>query len=137
MDFKQIQTIIRDFEKSTLTSLEIEAEGFKISLKKQGAETVVSMPKQQATKGNEAEEVVYTVATVRSPLVGTYYASASPDKKPFVKVGDKVKKGQTVCIIEAMKIMNEIPAPMDGEIEKILVFNGDAVGYDQVIMVIS
>ncbi len=72
-----------------------------------------------------------------SPMVGTFYAQSSPDKPPFVKVGDKVKKGQTICIIEAMKLMNEIESEHDGEIVKILVGNEEMVEYGQPLFLIK
>jgi len=72
-----------------------------------------------------------------SPMVGTYYCQPSPDKAPFVKVGDKVKKGQTLCIIEAMKLMNEIESEHDGEIVKILINNEDMVEYGQPLFLIK
>ncbi len=75
--------------------------------------------------------------TVRSPIVGTYYSSPSPDKPPFVQVGQKVKKGDIIMIIESMKIMNEIPSPTDGTVKKLLVRSGDAVEFDQPVMIIG
>ena len=67
---------------------------------------------------------------IKAPLVGTFYTAAGPESEPFVKVGDQVKKGQTVCILEAMKMMSEIPAPMDCVIEEVLLENGSLAGYD-------
>ena len=74
---------------------------------------------------------------VKSPIVGTYYRSPSPDKPPFVKVGDKVKKGDVIMIIESMKLMNEVQSEFDGVVERILVTDGQAVEYDQPIMIIK
>ena len=74
---------------------------------------------------------------VKSPIVGTYYQSPSPDKPPFVKVGDKVKKGDVIMIIESMKLMNEIQSDFDGVVDRILVSDGQAVEYDQPIMIIK
>lgn len=74
---------------------------------------------------------------VKSPIVGTYYRSPSPDKPPFVKVGDKVKKGDVIMIIESMKLMNEVQSEFDGVVERILVSDGQAVEYDQPIMIIK
>ena len=70
-------------------------------------------------------------SVIKAPLVGTFYAAASPEAEPFVKAGDTVKKNDTVCIIEAMKMMSEVPAPCDCVIEEVLVSNGDLIGYDQ------
>lgn len=74
---------------------------------------------------------------VKSPIVGTFYAAPSPDKAPFVKVGDTVKKGDVIMIIESMKLMNEVQSDFDGTVAEILVNNGDAVEFDQPIMVIK
>ena len=74
---------------------------------------------------------------VKSPIVGTFYQSPSPDKPPFVKVGDKVKKGDVIMIIESMKLMNEIQSDFDGVVDRILVSDGQAVEYDQPIMIIK
>lgn len=87
----------------------------------------VAEPVQQETDGN----------VVKSPIVGTFYQSPSPDKPPFVKVGDKVKKGDVIMIIESMKLMNEVQSEFDGTVEKILVSDGQAVEYDQPIMIIK
>ena len=74
---------------------------------------------------------------IKSPLVGTFYASPTINGNPYVEVGQPVKKGQVVCIIEAMKIMNEITSPYDGVLKEVLIKNGDVVGYDDSIMVIE
>lgn len=90
----------------------------------------VSVPvetKSEAISGN----------VVKSPIVGTFYAAPSPEKPAFVKVGDKVKKGDVIMIIESMKLMNEVTSDFDGVVEKILVSDGQAVEYDQPIMIIK
>jgi len=74
---------------------------------------------------------------VKAPLVGTYYAAPSPDQKPFVQVGDTVKKGDVILIIESMKLMNEVQSDFDGVVKEILVQNGDGVEYDQPLMIIA
>ena len=74
---------------------------------------------------------------VKSPIVGTFYAAPSPDKPPFVRVGDKVKKGDVIMIIESMKLMNEIQSDFDGTVDRILVSDGQAVEYDQPVMIIK
>jgi acetyl-CoA carboxylase biotin carboxyl carrier protein len=149
MDYKKIQGFIKYFESSKLTTLSIEDGKFKISLSKlQSApvgETKVSsslpIVPPQPTSGPlpnvpKSVEDNSVLKSVLSPLVGTYYSASSPTADPFVKVGQKVNKGQPVCIIEAMKIMNEITAPFSGVIEKINVKNGDVLGFNQTIMVI-
>jgi acetyl-CoA carboxylase biotin carboxyl carrier protein len=90
-------------------------------------------PKAQTNVANKPTEDVL-LKDVTSPLVGTYYAASSPTTEPFVKVGQRVNKGQTVCIVEAMKIMNEIASPFSGVVEKINCKNGDVVGFNQVII---
>ena len=87
-------------------------------------------PEKKADTAPEGE-------AVKAPVVGTYYSSPAPDKPPFVQVGQKVKRGDVIMIIESMKIMNEIPSPVDGVVKKLLVKNGDAVEYDQPVMIIG
>jgi acetyl-CoA carboxylase biotin carboxyl carrier protein len=89
-------------------------------------------PKQQTNTANKATEDVL-LKEVPSPLVGTFYAASSPNAEPFVKVGQTIAKGQTICIIEAMKIMNEIVSPYAGVVEKINFRNGDVVGFNAAI----
>lgn len=138
MDYKQIQVIIKDFEKSSLANMELEFDNVKIKLSKNNTNvqpiTQVSMPKIETPIKEEKNKIGYEV---KSPLVGTYYASNSPDAEPFVKVGKHVNKGDILCIIEAMKIMNEITAPVSGKIIAIDVANGEAIGFEQVLMLID
>jgi len=133
MEFKQIQNLIKDFEKSSLTNLELEFDGFKIKLSKNNFREVIE--EVRCEEGNKEEKS--SGLEIRSPLVGTFYRASGPNKKPFVEVGDKVAIGQTLCIIEAMKIMNEINSPVAGVIESINASNGTAVGFDQILMVIN
>lgn len=150
MDYKKIQGFIKYFESSKLTTLSIEDGKFKISLSKLNTPSAVEIKPQPTavlpspnstnnqttsplTKSNEDTSGLKPLV---SPLVGTYYSASSPTAEPFVKVGQKVNKGQAVCIIEAMKIMNEITAPFSGVVEKIHVKNGDVLGFNQPIMVI-
>lgn len=133
MDFKQIQNIIKDFENSNITNLEIELDNFKIKLVK-NATSIIEEPQTLKVKKEEVDSEVYQV---KSPLVGTFYVAKSPKDEPFVSIGQKVNKGDTLCIIEAMKIMNEITAPVAGEIRDILVKNGEAVGFDEVLFTIK
>lgn len=138
MDYKEIKQLMDDMGESKLDSLEIEfPEGIKISMTKNVKEQLV-MP-----KGNETikEKEVYeqnkynvdfieeNLKIVKSPMVGTFYSSSSPDKDSFVKIGEKVHKGQVLCIVEAMKLMNEIESEFDGEIVEICVNNNDIVEY--------
>ena len=151
MEYKDIKKLIDDMGESKIDELEIEfPEGVKISMKKNTKKEVVieraepprtvieaSAPmtvpvvsqKQENSLVNVEEKVEENYKIIKSPMVGTFYASSSPDKDPYVKVGDKVKKGQVVCIVEAMKLMNEIESEFDGEILEICVNNQDMVEY--------
>lgn len=142
MNMKDIMQLIKDFEGSSLASLELEFENIKIKLTKQDShaqslqpQVSISQPAVnpvQLTKDSTSHFCI----PVKSPLVGTYYASATPNGEPFVSVGQFIKKGDTVCIVEAMKIMNEITSPVSGIVERIDVKNGQVVGYDQVLITI-
>ncbi|SFW37158.1 acetyl-CoA carboxylase biotin carboxyl carrier protein [Ruminococcus flavefaciens] len=100
------------------------------------AQTAVSVESAlSASEASMAEEVSGKI--VKSPIVGTFYSAPSPDKPPFVKTGDEVKKGDVIMIIESMKLMNEIQSEYDGVVEQILVSDGQAVEFDQPIMVIK
>ena len=147
MKLNDIKSIIKDFEASTLTVLELETDQVKLRLSKnkenekqdivqtdKGTETVVSTEVQTAAP--QKQNVTNNELTIKSPLVGTFYEAPSPEAKPFVQVGDNVKKGQVVCIVEAMKIMNEITSTVDGKIEKINFKNGDVVGFDDVLFTV-
>lgn len=149
MDLKKVQDLIKYFESSKLTTLSMEDGNFKLSLSKlkeapvQEAKTVVVNepkmlppevnPKAQTNVANKPT-IDILLKDVTSPLVGTFYAASSPTAEPFVKIGSRVNKGQTICIVEAMKIMNEIASPYAGVVEKINCKNGDVVGFNQVII---
>jgi len=143
MKYTDVQKLIKDFESSTLTTLELEIEDIKVKMSKNvGASqplassiSPIAPVIEKQTPEKQPEKAVGIA--VKSPLVGTYYSSASPEASAFVRVGDKVKKGDTLCIIEAMKIMNEISAPVSGVITSIEAKNGDTIGYDQVLMKID
>jgi len=148
MKLNDIRSIIKDFESSTLTVLELETENVKLRLsknKENNVETVIHAPElNEATQSVVAPQPQPTPTpivnvndqSIKSPLVGTFYESSSPDADPFVKVGDMVKKGQVVCIVEAMKIMNEITSAVEGKISKINFKNGDVVGFDDVLFTV-
>jgi len=143
MTFKDIKELIEIFDESNLTKLSIEENEFKIKLDKTSpvATTTVAPTIQPAPAQATTAPVAETPAPsapandenadyIKSPMVGTFYQAPAPDAAPYVKVGDKVKAGQTVCIVEAMKIMNEITAEFDCEILEILVEDGQAVEFD-------
>jgi acetyl-CoA carboxylase biotin carboxyl carrier protein len=138
---KEIQKMIKDFEKSELTELELEYEEVKLKLSKNTYETKSNV---EVANPQTIEENIETVQPktsqdieVKSPLVGTFYRSESPTTKPFVEMGQVVHKGDVLCIIEAMKIMNEITAPSSGKITSILLEDKDVVSFDQVLMTIG
>ena len=139
MDLESIFTLMECFERSTLTGLELEQNGTRLKLDKTltAAATTAAAPISVQTIVPEVPAAVPAAQTnenegedIKAPLVGTFYSSANPEAAPFVKVGDTVKKGQTVCILEAMKMMSEIPAPMDCVIEEVLVENGSLASFD-------
>ena len=150
MDLRKLKTLIDLVSESNVSELEItEAEG-KVRIVKGGGAMVQhyapgvmmshspapAMPAAVAEPVTVVEPVV-TSHTVKSPMVGTFYRSASPGAKSFAEVGDNVKLGDTICIIEAMKILNEIEADHSGTVSKILVSNGQAVEYGQPMFIID
>lgn len=150
MDFKEIKELIRVFDKSELNKLKVKEGEFEVAMQKgfEGgtvvttsavAAPVATAPVAAPVVASEAAPVATAPAgdTINSPMVGTYYASPSPEAPSFVKVGDTVKKGQTLCILEAMKIMNEVEAEFDCKIVDMLVTDGDPVEYDMPIFTVE
>jgi acetyl-CoA carboxylase biotin carboxyl carrier protein len=154
MDLKQIKKILDLIAESEVDEVSIEEGDFKIKVKKTGtveqvtytqpmvapAPAAVSQPAAPSPAPQEASTPSSPAATgdtVKSPIVGTFYEASSPDSDPFVKIGDKVSIGQTLCIIEAMKIMNEIEAEFGGTVQEILVSNGTPVEFDQPLFIIK
>ena len=139
MEYEKIKQLMDDMGNSKLTSIDIDfPDGTKISMKKEPKETVTKVenvalePKEETKKENNQkldEKVEENYNLVKSPMVGTFYLKPSPDASPYVEVGKKVKKGDVLCIIEAMKLMNEIESEFDGEISEILVEDGSPVEY--------
>ena len=140
MDYKEIKKLLDVFDKSKANILEFENKDFRIYLDKSApsGENVQSQQIQTAPVVNETvtqqieakPECEVDGDLITSPMVGTFYQAPSPDSAPYVKIGDKIKKGQTLCIIEAMKIMNELEAEFDCEILEILVEDGQPVEFD-------
>ena len=146
MDLRKLKTLIDLVSDSNVSELEItEAEG-KVRIVKGPVGAMVAAPIAAPVVAapivgapiaaapavlSEAEQAAAAGHVVKSPMVGTYYASSSPEAKPFVQVGTVVKEGETICIIEAMKILNEIEADKSGTITRIFVDNGQAVEYGQ------
>ncbi|MHC1685014.1 MAG: acetyl-CoA carboxylase biotin carboxyl carrier protein [Clostridiaceae bacterium] len=148
MDYSSIKELIKIIDDSSLTNFELELDGTVVKMSKNQvamvADEVVKETKSvkkevaKAVSNSEAAEVKEEVAEkieggnlVTAPIVGTFYASSAPGKAPFIKVGDKVKKGDVICIVEAMKIMNEITSEFDGEVVEVFVKEEDMVEYGQ------
>ena len=131
MDYNEIKNIMKDMGESNLDSLMIEfPEGVKVSMTKNTPKEAINQEPIKETVNTTTENTAKeNCAFIKSPIVGTFYASPSPDKEPFVKVGDTVAKGDVVCIIEAMKLINEITSDIDGVIQEILVENDSLVDF--------
>jgi len=146
MNLEEIKDLIKLVSKSGLGKVEIEREGFRISIKGSQSEPVMyqaapmvaapvaaapaSAPAAPASsENNSADDSKYI--TIKSPMIGTFYRTPGPDKDAFVNVGDSIQKGDKVCIIEAMKTFNEIESEISGKIVKVLVDNASPVDYDQ------
>ena len=145
MDVKKIESLAKLMQETGLTGLELVEGDVELRLERQQevvavapAAPVMPVAAPAPAAGAEALGVSHEQAApqkegtlVLSPTVGVFYASPSPDARPFVEVGDQVKKGDTLCIIEAMKLMNEIPSEVDGTVAEICVGNGQVVEYNQ------
>jgi acetyl-CoA carboxylase biotin carboxyl carrier protein len=163
MDFKQIQELIKLINKSNIGEVTVEEKGFKITVKQkeEHIQQVISAPyhPQQPTqtyttppavsasgagnapasngKSKPAEAVVDNLITIKSPMIGTFYRSSGPDKPTFVNVGDETEPGKVVCIIEAMKLFNEIESEVKGKIVKVLVEDASPVEFDQPLFLVD
>lgn len=137
MEYSDIRKMIQDMGNSKLDSLEIEfPDGLKIKMDK-GSENTAKVVSHEPTTENVEQIVSENYKEVKSPMVGTFYESSSPKAEAFVKVGDIVKKGQVLCIIEAMKLMNEIESEFDGEIVEICKKNEEIVEYGETLFKIK
>ncbi|WP_338770147.1 acetyl-CoA carboxylase biotin carboxyl carrier protein [Bernardetia sp. ABR2-2B] len=160
---KELQELIEFINKTGLEEVNIETDKFKVSVKRSAAHTVSAQPVQQYTQQvapiqqpvaqqqaptttpqaeTKKEETVQPAdtgnyITVKSPMIGTFYRSANPETPPFVSVGDSIKEGETICIIEAMKLFNEIESDVSGKVVKVLVENATPVEYDQPLFLIE
>ena len=152
MDLNLIKKLIRIVDTSGVTDLEVEQEGFKIKIAKKirsfqgGSQPHIVLPPAAADaaqaniadeKQKEAEIKAETSHEIRSPIVGTFYRAPAPDADPYIQVGDIVTKGSVLCIVEAMKLMNEIESDVDGRIVKILVDNGRPVEFNQPLFLVQ
>jgi len=147
MDTKQIKALMRDFDESGLSRVKITKDEFSIEMEKAtglvaAPVSVAQAPAPLAAPAPAAAPTPSAPAQISgdfivSPMVGTYYSSPSPDSPPFAKVGDTIKKGQVVAILEAMKIMNELDAEFNCKILEVLATNGQAVEYDMPLYVVE
>jgi acetyl-CoA carboxylase biotin carboxyl carrier protein len=161
MDFKQIQELIKMINKSNIGEVTIEEKGFKLTIKQkeEPAQHVIAAPVQHtasvmpafappsqqagqpagaaADKPKAPEAVVDNLLTIKSPMIGTFYRSPAPGKPSFVEIGDEVTVGKVVCIIEAMKLFNEIESEVKGRIVKVLVEDASPVEYDQPLFLVE
>jgi len=159
MDFKQIQELIKMINKSNIGEVTIEEKGFKLTIKQkeEPVQNVIAAPvhtpmmtampqiaAQPAAQGTapaadkpKAEAVADNLITIKSPMIGTFYRSSAPGKPAFVEIGDDVTPGKAVCIIEAMKLFNEIESEVKGRIVKVLVEDASPVEYDQPLFLVE
>ena len=153
MDLRKIKKLMELLEESGIAEIEVKEgeESIKLSRNTSSLATPVQQvmqqpvfaPQQQSTEAVDSASTIKETKvsenknTVNSPMVGTFYASASPESKPFVIVGQTVKKGDTLCILEAMKMMNQVQAETNGKILEILVDNAEPVEFDQPLFVIE
>ena len=138
-DLKELIELLRDTD---ITELQVEKEGTKVKIKREKMLSSLDLPGHKSAAilekiSAETEDDTQRLVTVTSPIVGTFYRAPSPDASPFAEVGAKVKKNQVICIVEAMKLMNEIETEVDGIVVKILVENGQPVEYGEPLFLIE
>lgn len=132
MNLEKIEKLVKIIENSSMLDFSIQEGDVKIKMSRRGDMGTAAAPMAVSTQGVATENVdAEDESYITSPIVGTFYSAPSPDAKAFVKVGDRVKAGQTVCILEAMKLMNEIQSDFDCEIEAVLVSNEQKIEYGQ------
>jgi len=143
MENDEIKRLIELLQDTDITELQVEREGSKVKIKREKFLSAfevtppapISAP--AAAPANEDMASDHGKATITSPIVGIYYSATSPEAPPFIEVGSYVKKGQVLCIVEAMKLMNEIESDTDGTVVKILVENGQPVEYGEPLFLIE
>lgn len=140
MDIKLVKELMNEFKDSDLTKVKLKNDEFEIEIERTAQVVPMATPSVAPTTQINIETPAEVKSEdgyeVKAPMVGTFYSSSAPDKPEFVTVGSKVKKGDTICIIEAMKLMNEVEADRDGEIVEILVENEEMVEFDQPLFII-
>jgi len=142
MDLERIQELLRLMELHALAEIEVESSGEKVRLRKaeaqlQAAPALASTREPAAAQTFAAEGATDDGYAIVSPIVGTFYRAPSPDTEPFVEGGDPVEPDTVVCIVEAMKVMNEVKAGVTGSIRKVLVENGKPVEYGQALFLVA
>jgi acetyl-CoA carboxylase biotin carboxyl carrier protein len=144
MELDEIKNLIELLQETDITELMIEKEGSKLKIKREkflsSFEAVPSVSKPVIKDVQETKDTVVedqTLATITSPIVGIFYGATSPEAPPFVEVGSPVKRGQVLCIVEAMKLMNEIESDTDGTIAKVLIENGQPVEYGEPLFLVD
>ncbi len=142
MELNEIKEIIDLLKDTDVTELSLEREGIKFKIKREkflaaATQPVQQAPSQAAAPVEETKSADHGLASITSPIVGMFYTSVSPENPPFVQVGSRVEKGQVLCIVEAMKLMNEIESDADGIIKKILPENGQPVEYGETLFLIE
>lgn len=162
MDFKQIQELIKMINKSNIGEVTIEEKGFKLTIrqKEEPVQNVIAAPVHTAPmmtalpqmaaqpavhaatapaaeKAKATEAAADNLVTIKSPMIGTFYRSSAPGKPAFIEIGDDVTPGKVVCIIEAMKLFNEIESEVKGRIVKVLVEDASPVEYDQPLFLVE
>jgi len=148
MNLKEIKELINLMNENNLSELEIEREGTNIRLKKSpsgqfeatteehGSQRVVQTIRQEGISAKEEAHKSNLIA-IKAPMVGTFYRSSSPDAKSYVEIGTIIEVGQTICIIEAMKLMNEIKSEVKGKIAEVLVENANSIEYGQTLFMVE
>lgn len=143
MDLKELKKLIEFLKGTDVTDLQIEKEGSKVRIRREKFMTTIEFPRaaaapEAAEQPDEGlKDDTQRLVTVTSPLVGTFYRTPSPDAESFVELGDRVSKGQVICIVEAMKLMNEIECEVDGIIVKVLVENAQPVEYGEPLFLVE
>ena len=152
MNLKEIKEIIALMNENNLNEIEIERDGLKLKLKKSaGGEVVIGTPTHYAVESIPAPKAVPVASPtasgaadaskntkdIKSPMVGTFYRAPSPEAEPFVEVGQTVEVGQVVCIVEAMKLMNEIKSEVRGKVTEVAVQNAEPVEFGQTLFVVD